>query len=139
MNAFNIRLRLSGPFFLTKKVIFDINPSMDCLFCKIANKEIPSEIISEDEDFIVFNDVNPKAPIHLLIIPKAHMGSINTLGVKDKEIISGLILKAKEVAEKMGISENGYRLIFNIGRDAGMEVNHLHLHLLAGKTLKFEF
>jgi len=111
----------------------------DCVFCKIANKEIPSEIISEDENFVVFKDINPKAPIHLLIIPKIHVGPINTIEAKDKEVISGLILKAKEMAEKMGISENGYRLIFNVGRDAGMEVSHLHLHLLAGKPLKFEF
>ncbi len=108
----------------------------DCVFCKIANKEIPSEIISEDENFVVFKDINPKAPIHLLIIPKIHIGAVNTLGVKDKDIISGLILKAKEIAGEMGVSENGYRLIFNVGRDAGMEVSHLHLHLLAGKPLE---
>ena len=107
----------------------------DCLFCKIANKEIPSEIISEDENFVVFRDINPKAPIHLLIIPKIHLGPISALGAEDKEIISGLILKAKEMAEKMSISENGYRLIFNVGRDAGMEVSHLHLHLLAGRLI----
>lgn len=112
---------------------------MDCVFCKIANKEIPSEIVSEDESFIAFKDVNPKAPIHLLIIPKAHIGPISALEAKDKEIISGLIFKAKETAEKMGVSENGYRLVFNVGKDAGMEVDHLHLHLLAGKPLKFEF
>ena len=110
---------------------------MNCIFCKIANKEIPSEIISEDKSFVVFKDINPKAPIHLLIIPKIHIGPINAIEVKDREIISGLILKAKEIAGKMGVSENGYRLIFNVGRDAGMEVNHLHLHLLAGKPLKF--
>ncbi len=106
---------------------------MDCIFCKIANKEIPSEIVSEDDNFVVFKDINPKAPVHLLIIPKIHTGPINTLEVKDKEIVSGIILKAKEVAEKIGVAESGYRLIFNVGKDAGMEVNHLHLHLLAGK------
>lgn len=112
---------------------------MDCLFCKIAKKEIPSEIISEDENFVVFKDINPKAPIHLLIIPKIHIGPISAIGAKEKKVVSGLILKAKEMAEKMGISESGYRLIFNIGRDAGMAVDHLHLHFLAGKPLKFEF
>ncbi|MDO8743081.1 MAG: histidine triad nucleotide-binding protein [Candidatus Azambacteria bacterium] len=106
---------------------------MDCVFCKIANKEIPSEIVSEDENFVAFKDVNPKAPIHFLIIPKTHIGPVSALEVKDKEIISGLIFKAKEVAEKIGVSESGYRLIFNVGKDAGMEVDHLHLHLLAGK------
>ncbi|MFH1393102.1 MAG: histidine triad nucleotide-binding protein [Patescibacteria group bacterium] len=110
---------------------------MDCIFCKIANKEINSEIVSEDGDFVVFKDINPKAPVHLLIIPKMHTGPVNTLVFNDKEIISGIILKAKEIAEKVGVSENGYRLIFNVGKDAGMEVNHLHLHLLAGKPLQF--
>jgi len=109
----------------------------DCIFCKIINREIPSEIISEDESFVVFKDINPKAPIHLLIIPKIHIGAVNTLEVKDKDIISGLILKAKEIAGEMGVSENGYRLIFNVGKDAGMEVSHLHLHLLAGKIFDF--
>ncbi|MFH1656873.1 MAG: histidine triad nucleotide-binding protein [bacterium] len=110
---------------------------MDCVFCKIANKEINAEIISEDDNFVVFKDINPKAPVHLLIIPKTHTGSANTLVLKDKETISGIILKAKEIAEKVGVSESGYRLIFNIGKDAGMEVDHLHLHLLAGKQLEF--
>jgi len=110
---------------------------MDCIFCKIANKEINSEIVSEDGNFIVFKDINPKAPVHLLIIPKAHIGPVSTLVLEDKEIISGIILKAKEMAEKVGAAESGYRLIFNIGKDAGMEVNHLHLHLLAGKKLEF--
>ena len=106
---------------------------MDCIFCKIANKEINSEIVSEDDNFVVFKDINPKAPVHLLIIPKAHIGPVSALGAKDKEIISGIILKTQKVAEKVGVSENGYRLIFNVGKDAGMEVDHLHLHLLAGK------
>ena len=112
---------------------------MECIFCKIANKEIKSEIISEDEKFIVFKDINPKAPVHLLIIPKRHLGPINNLKPEDRSVLGDLILKAKEIAEKMGISENGYRLIFNVGHDAGMEIDHLHLHLLAGKPLKFEF
>ena len=106
---------------------------MDCIFCKIANKEINSEIVSEDDNFVVFKDINPKAPVHLLIIPKAHTGPVNTLDTKNKEIIGGIILKAKEMAEKVGVAESGYRLIFNVGKDAGMEVDHLHLHLLAGK------
>ncbi len=112
---------------------------MDCIFCKIANKEISSEIVSEDDNFVVFKDINPKAPVHLLIVPKAHIGPVSTLVLENKEIISGIILKAKEIAEKVGVSKNGYRLIFNVGKDAGMEVNHLHLHLLAGRPLEFEF
>lgn len=110
---------------------------MNCIFCKIASKEITAEIISEDVNCVVFKDIHPKAPIHLLVIPRIHVGAISTLEVKDREIISNLILKAKETAKNMAISEKGYRLIFNIGRDAGMEIDHLHLHLLAGKSLKF--
>lgn len=110
--------------------------NMDCIFCKIANKEIGSDIVLDDEKFIAFNDINPKAPIHFLIIPKNHKESINTLSYSDSELISGLILKAKEVAEKVGVSKSGYRLILNIGKDAGMEIEHLHLHLLAGKPMK---
>lgn len=122
-----------GAFFLTKKAIFDIRIAMDCVFCKIAKKEIPSEIVSEDKDFVVFKDIHPKAPVHLLIVPKTHIGPVNVLGVENKEIIGDIILKAKETAEKIGVSENGYRLIFNVGKGAGMEVDHLHLHFLAGK------
>lgn len=109
----------------------------NCIFCKIVKKEIPAEIVSEDNDFVVFKDINPKAPIHLLIVPKIHFGPVNTLKEQDRDVASRLILKAKEVAEKIGISENGYRLIFNVGKDAGMEVDHLHLHLLAGKLPNF--
>lgn len=110
---------------------------MDCIFCKIADKEINSEIVSEDGNFVVFKDINPKAPVHLLIIPKAHIGPVSALKAKDKEVISGIILKAQEVAEKVGVAESGYRLIFNVGKDAGMEVEHLHLHFLAGKIFDF--
>lgn len=110
---------------------------MVCVFCKIANREIEIEIILEDKDFIIFKDINPKAPIHFLIIPKTHIGPVNTLSYNDRELVGGLILKAKEAAEKIGVSSSGYRLIINVGKDAGMEVEHLHLHLLAGKLLKF--
>lgn len=110
---------------------------MDCIFCKIAKKEIFSSIVLEDDIFVVFKDINPKSPIHLLIIPKLHLGPINTLKDQDRNVISGLIFKAKEAAEKINISANGYRLVFNVGRDAGMEIDHLHLHLLAEKPPKF--
>lgn len=109
-----------------------------CIFCKIANKEIKSEIVSENGEFIAFKDINPKALIHVLIIPKNHVGPVNTLSEDDNELISGLILEAKEISKQIGISENGYRLIFNVGKDAGMEIDHLHLHLLAGKSLTWQ-
>ena len=95
--------------------------------------------MAEDREFLVFKDINPKAPVHLIIIPKAHLGPVSALGGENKNLLGGLILKAKEAAANIGVSENGYRLIFNVGRDAGMEIDHLHLHLLAGKPMKFEF
>lgn len=88
---------------------------------------------------MVFKDINPKAPVHLVIIPKTHWGPVSALSIRNKNLLGGLILKSKEMAEKIGVSKNGYRLIFNVGRDAGMEIDHLHLHLLAGKSMKFEF
>lgn len=112
---------------------------MDCIFCKIVKKEIPADIVLEDDSIVVFKDIRPKAPVHLLIIPKKHIGPINEFDSEHGAIIGRLVLKAKEAAEKTGISKNGYRLIFNVGKDAGMEVDHLHLHLLGGKPMKFEF
>lgn len=108
---------------------------MDCVFCKITNKEIPADVIAEDGEFLIFKDIKPKAPVHLIIIPKTHLGPVSVLGNDNKTLLGSLILKAKEAAANIGVSENGYRLIFNVGRDAGMEIDHLHLHLLAGKLL----
>lgn len=110
---------------------------MDCIFCKIASKEILADIVNEDGNFLIFKDINPKAPVHLIIIPKMHLGPVSALVKENRNLLGGLILKAKETAVNIGVSENGYRLIFNVGRDAGMEIDHLHLHLLAGKPLKF--
>lgn len=108
---------------------------MDCLFCKIANKEVPAEIVYEDDKFIAFNDIKPVTPVHLLIIPKKHIPSINHLESRDKELIGGLFLVAQKIARAEGVDKTGYRLIFNMGKDAGQTVDHLHLHLLGGKKL----
>ena len=112
---------------------------MNCVFCKIVSREIPADIVVEDEEFLVFKDINPKAPIHLIIIPKTHLGPVSALSGENENLLGRLILKAKEAAATIGVSENGYRLVFNVGRDAGMEIDHLHLHLLGGKSMKFEF
>jgi histidine triad (HIT) family protein len=111
---------------------------MDCLFCKIIKKEIPSDIVYEDESFISFKDINPKAPIHLLIVPKKHISSINHLEEKDKEMIGELFLVAKRIAEKEGVKEKGYKLLFNVGKGGGQIIDHIHLHLLAGWDNKKE-
>lgn len=105
---------------------------MDCIFCKIINKEMNSEVVYKDETFIAFKDINPRAPIHVLVIPKKHINSVNDLKETDKELIGGLILTAKKVAEKLEIKDQGYKLAFNVGRSAGQIIDHLHLHVLGG-------
>ena len=104
---------------------------MDCIFCDIINKEVPSDIVWEDKNFIVFKDINPAAPIHLLIVPKEHIASVNDLEKKHREFIGDLFLLAKKTAQEKGISD-GYKLAFNTGRKGGQLVDHLHLHLMGG-------
>ena len=108
---------------------------MSCLFCKIAKKELPSEILYEDDEFLVFKDINPQAPIHLLIIPKEHLESVDHLREKDKELIGRLFLLAQKIARDQGIAKSGYRLVLNVGKNAGQTIDHLHLHLLGGRSL----
>jgi len=109
--------------------------STDCLFCKIANGDIPAELVAEDDDLVAFNDISPQAPVHLLIIPKKHLATVNDLTEADADIVSKLILCAKALASENGISESGYRLLFNCNAQGGQTVYHLHLHLLGGRQL----
>ncbi len=104
---------------------------MDCLFCKIINKELPADIISEDDKFICFRDISPKAPVHLLILPKKHIESAQDIQEQDKELIGELFLFAKKVAIEQKVVEKGYKLLFNVGKGAGQIVDHIHLHLLS--------
>ncbi len=108
---------------------------MDCIFCKIVNKEVPAKIVYEDDKIMAFKDVKPIAPVHLLIIPKKHIPSVNHLGSEDKTSVGELFLIASKIAREQGVAETGYRLIFNIGENAGQTVDHLHLHLIGGKRL----
>lgn len=101
----------------------------NCLFCKIAKKEIPSEIVHEEEKFLVFKDINPKASFHVLLIPKKHIESIDHVELQDKELMGELILCAQKVAREKNLQ--GYKLAINVGRKGGQIVDHLHLHLLA--------
>jgi len=105
-----------------------------CIFCKIVNKEIPSNMVHENDDFLAFHDINPKAPVHILIIPKKHTDSFDTADIQTLQGISGF---TQEVAKKVGIHKSGYRVITNIGEDGGQEVAHLHFHLLGGAKLHF--
>ena len=104
---------------------------MDCIFCKIISKEIPSDIVYENDEIIVIKDANPKAPVHLLIIPKKHIPSVNHMESEDKALFGDLILTAKKMAKEKKLK--GYRLIINVGREGGQIIDHVHLHLLSGR------
>lgn len=106
-----------------------------CLFCKIVNKEIPSNIILEDENFIAFHDINPKAPVHILAIPKIHVDSFNQI---TPNMMSNMTTFIQNIAKEVKIEDSGYRVITNIGENGGQEVKHLHFHILGGAKLKWE-
>lgn len=105
----------------------------DCLFCKIARKEIPARIVSENDRILAFEDIKPQAPVHILVIPKEHIEKVSDLGGKDAGMIGELVLEARALAEKKGVHGSGYRIVLNCGRDAGQEVAHLHIHLMGGR------
>ena len=108
---------------------------MDCIFCKIANKEIPAKIVYEDKDVIAFHDLDPKAPHHVLIIPHKHIATLNDASDEDEKLLGRLFLTAKNIAAELGIAEAGYRTLLNCNRAGGQAVYHLHLHLLGGRTM----
>jgi len=107
----------------------------DCIFCKIIKGEIPSEKVYENENVIAFKDINPAAPVHILIIPRKHISSINDIEEMDSNIIGEIFLAAKEIARQLGIAEDGYRVVSNCGEKAGQTVMHLHYHLIGGRSL----
>ncbi len=107
----------------------------DCIFCKIINKEIPASIVFEDEKMIAFNDINSQAPIHILLIPREHFASLNDIPEEKKNILSHLLLKARQIAQEKGIAEKGYRIVLNTEKDSGQEVFHIHFHLLGGRRM----
>ena len=108
---------------------------MACIFCEIINKNIPSEIVFEDDEIMAFRDVDPRAPVHILIIPKRHISGLSDAKESDKELMGRICLAAAEIAEREGINLSGYRLVANTGSDAGQAVDHLHFHLLGGRAL----
>lgn len=107
----------------------------NCLFCKIANKELDSEYVYEDEKVIAFKDVDPQAPIHIVIIPKAHYTSILDIDDNQLEIVSCIHRAAKRIAKDLGIDKEGFRIVNNTGKQGGQSVPHLHYHLLGGRLL----
>ena len=107
----------------------------NCIFCKIINKQIPSTIVYEDDKVLAFNDINPVAPVHVIIVPKAHIDSVNNLTSENAAVVGDIHLAAARIAGKLGIAQKGYRLINNCGADAGQTVFHLHYHLIGGVVL----
>lgn len=104
----------------------------DCVFCLIAAKQIPAKVVFEDAEFIAFHDIQPAAPVHILVIPKRHIGSLQDAKSGDQGLLGRLLLLANQVAEEVGLT--GYRVAINVGKDGGQVVPHLHLHILGGKS-----
>lgn len=110
---------------------------MDCIFCKIINGILQKEIIYEDQWVIAFDDIFPQAPLHQLIIPRKHISNLNEIEKSDAHLISHLAMTGKQLAEKAGLSESGYRLVLNCNQDGGQTVFHIHMHLLAGRPMEW--
>jgi histidine triad (HIT) family protein len=107
------------------------------LFCKIVNREIPASIVYEDEHVLAFNDINPQAPTHVLVVPKRHIESLNELQPGDDQIVGELVRRGTAIAKERGVSGDGFRTVFNTNRDAGQTVFHIHLHVLGGRSLSW--
>ena len=104
----------------------------DCIFCKIIKGESPAKFVYRDMDFVAFHNIKPSAPVHVLLVPVEHIESVNALEERHGAVISKMIIRAKEIAKQLGISDSGYKLVINVGRGAGQIVFHLHIHLIGG-------
>ena len=105
----------------------------ECIFCRIANKKIPAKVVFEDTETIAFEDLKPQAPVHILVIPKAHIEKLSDIDERNSGLVGKLVIAANRIASSKGVAESGYRTVINCNRDAGQEVFHLHLHLLGGR------
>ncbi|MFN0151044.1 MAG: histidine triad nucleotide-binding protein [bacterium] len=110
---------------------------MSCIFCRIIAKEIPARVIREDAEWLAFEDVQPQAPHHVLLVPRRHIGGLPDCGTPEQSLLGALLSGAAEVARARGIEERGYRVVINSGVDGGQSVAHLHVHLLAGRPMKW--
>jgi histidine triad (HIT) family protein len=108
---------------------------MSCLFCKVVAGEIPAKRVYEDEDVVAFEDINPQAPVHVLLIPKRHVATLNDLQASDDQLVGTLVRRAAAIANQRGLAAGGYRTVFNCNSDAGQTVFHIHLHLLGGRRM----
>lgn len=109
----------------------------ECIFCKIISGEIPCKKVYEDDMVLSFEDINPASPVHVLIIPKKHIKSLNDISDEDSKLIAHIFSVGKDIAKKLNIDEKGYRIVMNCGEDGGQEVKHLHFHLLGGKKFSW--
>jgi len=107
----------------------------NCIFCDMIERNLNANVVYESENVFAFKDINPQAPVHILIIPKKHIPTLNDLKPEDKSVIGDIFLAAREIAKQLDLSEKGYRTVFNCNRDAGQAVYHIHLHLLGGRRL----
>ncbi len=111
--------------------------SEDCLFCQLINGDIKADVVYVDDDVFAFRDINPQAPVHILIIPKQHIATINDADDSHTSLLGRLVLTAQVIAKREGLAENGYRLVMNCNQDGGQAVFHIHLHLLGGRALSW--
>ncbi|MBQ6475753.1 MAG: histidine triad nucleotide-binding protein [Clostridia bacterium] len=107
----------------------------DCIFCKIAQGQIPSTFLYEDDQVVVINDINPQTPVHMLVLPKKHIQSLAAAQEEDRDLLGHMLMTAKNMARERGVAESGYRIIVNTGRDGAQTVQHLHMHIMGGKQL----
>ncbi|RMF83052.1 MAG: histidine triad nucleotide-binding protein, partial [Nitrospinota bacterium] len=103
-----------------------------CIFCRIVEKQAPADVLYEDDEIIVFKDINPKAPVHVLLVPKRHIATVNEVEERDVLLLGKLFTTAKTVAMQLSVAEKGYRLVVNVGRGGGQVIDHVHMHLLGG-------
>lgn len=113
---------------------FTVSPS-DCLFCRIASGEIPATLVHADEQLVAFRDISPQAPVHILVIPREHVASLDAARDDHRGLLGSLLLTARDLARAEGIAEGGYRTVLNVGDDGGQSVHHIHLHMLGGRSL----
>lgn len=109
----------------------------DCVFCLIVEKKIPSQVVYEDEEIMAFKDINPEAPVHILIIPKKHISSIRDISGNDGALLLKIFETANKIAEEFKVADSGFRIVNNCGRDGGQSVEHLHFHVLGGRALQW--
>ena len=110
-------------------------PEEGCLFCGIVAGEVPADVVHRTDHTVAFRDINPQAPVHVLVVPRRHVDNAATVTHDDAEIVADLVVAARQVAESLGVSEGGYRLVMNVGEDAQNSVAHLHVHVLGGRRL----